>query len=206
MEILKLQNLLWEKIIFRKQIMAGLVLLSFRSSKIDSTNQNLFTREPSFIPKVTFPEFDWSYVSCYQTSDWRSRGILLRSIIWRTDTTVKLKRNLLLYSSFGINLYDTFNILNNPSQSTIPKVRSDIQQYLSEGKNNIQRIQLEYFASPYKDVFTRFDLGLLEEMFGGIGGEVLYRPFKKKYSIGLSLHKVRQRGYEQLFSFKEYSQ
>ena len=49
-----------------------------------------------------------------------------------------------------------------------PKVRSDIQEYLSEGKNNIQRMQLEYFSSPYKDIFTRLDIGLLEEMFGGI--------------------------------------
>ena len=32
-------------------------------------------------------------------------------------------------------------------------------------------MQLEYFNSPYKDIFTRFDIGLLEEMFGGFGGE-----------------------------------
>ena len=42
------------------------------------------------------------------------------------------------------------NDLNNPSQSTIPKVRSDIQEYLKEGKNNIQRMQLEYFGHPIK--------------------------------------------------------
>jgi hypothetical protein len=41
-------------------------------------------------------------------------------------------------------------------------------------------------------------------MFGGIGGEVLYRPFNKKYSIGLSAHKVKQRGYKQRFSFRDY--
>ena len=31
---------------------------------------------------------------------------------------------------------------NNPSSSEIPHVRSDIQDYLKEGKNNIQRMQL----------------------------------------------------------------
>ena len=131
-------------------------------------------------------------------------GFYLGQLFWKTDTSLKLMRNLTLYSSFGINIYDTFNDLNNPSQSSIPRVRSDIQDYLSEGKNNIQRMQLEYFGSPYKDIFARFDLGLLEEMFGGVGGEILYRPFKKNYSIGLSIHKVKQRAYNQLFSFKDY--
>ena len=66
-------------------------------------------------------------------------------------------------------------------------------------------MQLEYFGTPFKDIFTRFDIGYLEEMFGGIGGEVLYRPFDKKYSIGLSVHKVKQRAFNQLFSFRDYS-
>ena len=42
-------------------------------------------------------------------------------------------------------------------------------------------------------------------MFGGFGGEILYRPFEKKYSIGFSAHKVKQRAYNQLFKFKDYS-
>ena len=80
-------------------------------------------------------------------------------------------------------------------------MRSDIQDYLKEGKIILQRMQLEYFVSPYKDIFTRFDVGYLEEMFGGIGGEILYRPFDKKYSLGFSLHKVKQRGLQSIIQF-----
>jgi hypothetical protein len=104
-----------------------------------------------------------------------------------------------------VNLYDTFSNFNNPSASTIPHVRSDIQDYLREGKNNLQRMQLEYMFSPYKDLYVRADFGLLEEMFGGLGGEFLYRPFTKNYSLGFSLHRVKQRGYKQRFNFREYS-
>lgn len=50
----------------------------------------------------------------------------------------------------------------------------------------------------------RADLGLIEEMFGGFGGEILYRPIDNDYSLGLSVHRVKQRGYKQRFSFKEY--
>ena len=58
--------------------------------------------------------------------------------------------------------------------------------------------------SPFKDTYLRLDLGLIEEMFGGFGGEILYRPFDKKTSFGLSAHKLKQRGYDQRFSFRDY--
>ena len=41
-------------------------------------------------------------------------------------------------------------------------------------------------------------------MFGGIGGEVLYRPFNKDYSLGLSTAPFKQRDYDQRFSFRDY--
>ena len=58
--------------------------------------------------------------------------------------------------------------------------------------------------SPYKDIFVRADLGLLEEMFAGVGGEILYRPFNRNSAIGLSAHQVRQRDFDQLFRLREY--
>ena len=41
--------------------------------------------------------------------------------------------------------------------------------------------------------YPKLDFGYLEEMYGGIGGEVLYRPFNKRYALGLVAHKVKQR-------------
>ena len=41
-------------------------------------------------------------------------------------------------------------------------------------------------------------------MFGGIGGEVYYRPFKSNFSTSLQFHKVKQRDYKQRFDFRDY--
>ena len=132
-------------------------------------------------------------------------GFYLGQLYWKTDLGIKFKRNLSLKTSIGINIYDTFDDFANPSLSEIPHVRSDIQDYLAEGKNNIQRMQLEYYGSPFKDIYTRLDVGYLEEMFGGFGGEILYRPFDKKYALGMTVHRVKQRAYNQLFSFRDYT-
>ena len=41
-------------------------------------------------------------------------------------------------------------------------------------------------------------------MFGGVGCEILYRPFKKNYAIGAEILAVQQRDYDQMFSFLDY--
>ena len=92
-------------------------------------------------------------VSSFETPNRGPEGFYLGQLFWKTDLTLKLRRNLLLYTSFGINLYDTFDDFNNPSQSTIPKVRSDIQEYLDQGKNNLQRLELQYLVHPEKISF-----------------------------------------------------
>jgi len=175
------------------------------STFITSNSDNPLFDEAKFKPDVDFPEFNWNMSPGIKHQIGGPEGFYLGQILWKVDTSLKFRRNFSLYTSIGFNIYDTFNDLNNPSASTIPHVRSDIQDYLEQGKNNIQRLQLEYLDSIYKDVFIRADLGYLEEMFAGFGGEVLYRPIDKKFAIGASMHKVRQRGYKQRFSLRDYS-
>ena len=132
-------------------------------------------------------------------------AFFLGQVWWRTDIVALLARGLTLYTTLGINIYDNFDQFNNPSYSALPHVRSDVQEYLSEGRTNIARMKLDYIWSPLKDVYARLDLGLIEEMYGGAGGEILYRPYKSKYALGLVAHRVKKRGYKQRFSFRDYT-
>lgn len=175
----------------------------FMKSKIDSISDMPLFETGDFRPKVSFPEFRWSMSPGLKHQIGGPEGFYLGQLYWRTDTSIKFARNLTLYSSFSLNLYDTFDF-SNPSFSEIPHVRSDVQEYLDQGKNSISRMQIEYMFSPVKDVYVRTDFGILEEMFGGLGGQALYRPIDKKYALGFSLHRVRQRDYDQRFSFKDY--
>jgi len=184
-------------------IYEGSAVELFLKSKISSKSQTPLYKTADFQPTVNFPEFRWNMSPGLKHQIGGPEGFYLGQLYWKTDTSLKLARNLTLYSTIGLNLYDTFEF-KNPSFSEIPHVRSDIQEYLDQGKNNIARMQLEYMFSPLKDVFVRTDVGLMEEMFGGIGGQILYRPIKKKYALGFSLHKVRQRDYDQRFSFRKY--
>src|SRR5690606_41605097 len=46
--------------------------------------------------------------------------------------------------------------------------------------------------------------GLLESMFAGVGGEILYRPIGERWALGFDANWVRQRDYDQRFSFRKY--
>lgn len=173
-------------------------------SELSSESNTPLYKNAKFMPKTNLPSFNWSMSPSIRHQIGGPEGFYLGQLLWRTDTTLKFSREFNLYTSFGVNIYDTFNNFNNPSASTIPHVRSDIQDYLREGKNHIQKLKFEYMSSPSKDIFLRLDLGYLEEMFGGIGGEVLYRPFNSRNSFGLSMHRLRQRDYDQKFSFRDY--
>jgi hypothetical protein len=158
-------------------------------------------RNSDFKPVVNFPEIRTNVAPALRNMIGGPEAFFLGQLWLRINNTIKLARGLEISTVAGIDIYSTFDDLRTVSDSTLPHVRSDVQEYLREGKNNIMRMKIDYMFSPYKDILARLDFGLLEEMFGGFGGEILWRPYNSTWAIGLVAHKVRQRDYKQRFGF-----
>ena len=124
------------------------------------------------------------------------------SIAFHSETL--LRRNFNILSVASIGLFNNFDDLKLASDSSLPHVRTDIVKYLKQSKKaHITRMQFNYFKNPFSSFYYKISGGLLEQMFGGIGFETLYRPFEKDYGIGMEVWRVKQRSYRQLFSFLE---
>ena len=54
------------------------------------------------------------------------------------------------------------------------------------------------------NVSAKLSAGYLEWMYGGVGGEVIYMPDHKRWALGIDAFYVKQREYDQRFSFKDY--
>ncbi len=173
-------------------------------SKITSSTGKQKYKEHIFRPKVEFPEMFWSMSPALKHHIGGPEGFYLGQLWWRVNSNIKFTRNLTLSSVLGFDIYNNFDELRNKSNSVLPHVRSDIQEYLKEGSSNIARMKLDYIWSPKNDWFARLDLGLIEEMFGGFGGEILYRPFESPFAFGFAGHYVKQREYRQRFGFRDY--
>ena len=173
-------------------------------TKITSETGNQNYHKQDFLPKVNFPEVSWSMSPALKHHIGGPEGFYLGQLWWKLNSNIKFSRGLSLSTVLGFDIYNNFDELRNSSNSTLPHVRSDIQEYLKEGETNIARMKLDYIWSPKDDWFARLDIGLIEEMFGGLGGEILYRPFNSLFAIGFTGHYVRQREYKQRFGFRDY--
>ena len=173
-------------------------------SSIYSASGNPQYRRTEFQPKINFPAISWSMTPALRHQIGGPEAFYLGQLWWKINSSIIFRRGFSLNTVLGVDLYNNFDEFANPSFSTLPHVRSDIQKYLSEGKNNIARMRLSYMWSPYKDLFAKLDVGIIEEMFGGFGGEIYYRPFESNFSVGLTMHKVKQRDFKQRFKFRKY--
>jgi hypothetical protein len=117
---------------------------------------------------------------------------------------LEIGRGWWLGASQSIMLLDTFHDISRESNSVLPHVRSDVARYLKEGRYGFDSLQTSYYFKLGEEVYGRATAGYLEEMFAGVGGEVLYRPFQQRWAIGLNLWAVQQRDYNRLFDLIKY--
>ena len=116
-----------------------------------------------------------------------------------------LTQNLQLEGAIGLNLYNTFDKLDAPAASELPHVRSDIQQYLQQGKNGLEKLTLNYQWKPAPAWYARLNAGYLEEMYAGLGGEMLYRPYAARWAVGADLHAVKKRAFNKRLGLQDYN-
>ena len=85
-------------------------------------------------------------------------------------------------SEIGINISDNFDEkVSRPDSPYLPNVRTEILQYLQNSEEYISRLQLDYISSPYKNIYMKLSGGIFEQMYAGVGGEILYKPFSKLF-------------------------
>lgn len=120
-------------------------------------------------------------------------------------TEYSIKQGLYLTADIGINIdnnYEdyTFHI----PDGQLHHVRQDRRLYLTEGETGIRRMALDYLFKINPNITGKVSAGYLEWMYGGIGGEILYMPDDKHWAIGIDTYWVKQREFDQGFSFRDY--
>jgi exopolysaccharide biosynthesis protein YbjH len=132
-------------------------------------------------------------------------GLYLFQIWARLSGEIELTRGLTIAGTVGKNIYSQFDRLRvSQERSNVPRVRSLIDKYLAAGKNNLVQLYANYMANVAPDWYASIQGGIFEEMYAGVGGEVLYRPFNSRLAVGLSLHHVWQRDFDQRLDFLDY--
>ncbi|MFC3712445.1 YjbH domain-containing protein [Sphingoaurantiacus capsulatus] len=154
--------------------------------------------------RETKPGFYYAIRPGLRTTLGRPEQFLLYQFLMRFNAIAELSRGLSASGSLAVNVIDNFDKLRVISDSQLPHVRSDIKEYLAEGKTSMPYLQADYNFNIADGLYGHVYGGFLEEMFAGVGAEMLYRPFDANWAVGWDLTYARQRDYDQWFSLRDY--
>lgn len=100
--------------------------------------------------------------------------------------------------------FDKFNFKVDNQATPLPRVRTYIREYVTGNTLSMENLYLQWQDQIAPDIYAQAYGGYLETMFGGVGGEMLYRPVDSDFAIGFDLNYVQQRSYENDFDFFDY--
>ena len=174
-----------------------------RYTKLDSGNMNSYKND-KFQPSVDFPVVFSSLSPALVSYVGNPEKFYFGGLDIQNISEIQFNRNLLLSTEINYSLYNNFRDTLSGPDSKMEHVRTDKVQYLKNANLYINRMQLDYIWSPRKDLYAKVSTGIFESMFGGLGGQVLYKPFDSNFNISFEGFYVRQREYDQTFKFRKY--
>jgi hypothetical protein len=121
------------------------------------------------------------------------------------DAEYRFNRNTWWSGLLSANLANNFDKFTYDAPSGLPRVRTDLREYLTTSEVTMPLFQVSHAEQLDKDLYGMVYGGYLESMFAGVGGEVLFRPTGQRWSVGADLNYVRQREFDQGFGLRDYS-
>ncbi|HEY3636648.1 MAG TPA: YjbH domain-containing protein [Rhizomicrobium sp.] len=152
---------------------------------------------------VHYPNYDWAIRPVYNQSLFDPNQPYLYQLLAGFGGGVNLTPKIRVEGEAQINVVSDFNQLLS-ANSQLPHVRSDQNLYYDKGKNGIAELQGSYTTTVAPGVYAVARGGILESMFAGAGGEVLWRPDGERWALGATLYEVWQRGFDRLFDLQPY--
>lgn len=122
----------------------------------------------------------------------------------RLSGTYTIAPGVILSGSVTQKLFGNLNKSTRVSDSVLPHVRSDSSLYNKTSGPQIETLTAAWYSRPGPNLYGRVTAGYLEQMYGGISGELLWQRPNSPFALGAELDYVRQRDYNGGFGFLPY--
>jgi hypothetical protein len=109
--------------------------------------------------------------------------------------------------SIKVNLFENFDKFkfNVDNQDTrLPRVRTFVREYVSGNRVSMASLFAHWQDRLAPNLYGQVYGGYLETMYGGLGGELLYRQVDSNLAYGFDINYVQQRSFENDFDFLDY--
>jgi membrane-associated phospholipid phosphatase len=116
----------------------------------------------------------------------------------------RLGEGLYLNANFKLNLLENVSDVTQQSNSLLPHVRSDVAEYKRGARLKMNRLLVNKYAMLDERVYARVSAGFYEEMFRGVGGQVLYLPKDSRWAADATVDALQQRGFRGWLDKRDY--
>ena len=140
----------------------------------------------------------------YQQTLEGPNGFLLYQLSANASAELRLTRDAWIGGDLNVGLVNNYGKFTYDAPSSLPRVRTYLREYVTSSRVTIPYLQLTKVGKLGEASYYSVYGGLLESMFAGVGGEWLYRPALSPFAVGVDVNAVRQRGFRQNFSLRNY--
>lgn len=152
-----------------------------------------------------YPNFSWSILPHMLGTLQHQEKFYFYQMEALATASYTFSRQLYMTAQYGINIYNNYDTYTyHMPDGALHHVRQDRRLYLTEGESGLRRMQLDYLLDINRDLKAKVTAGIIEWMYGGIGGEIIYAPGNKTWAIGMDAYWVKQREFDQKLSFRDY--
>jgi len=131
-------------------------------------------------------------------------GFILHQLSATGSGVWKWSANTWTSGEIRARLLDNYDKFKYTAPSNLPRVRTYVREFLTSSEVTLPNLQLTHVGQLGASQFYSVYGGLLESMYGGVGGEWLYRPMGSPFALGVDINAVRQRAFEQDLGFRDY--
>jgi hypothetical protein len=161
-------------------------------------------RREDVLYRATPNRFDGGFSLGFSESLGGPDAFLLYQVSADYDANYRFTPNLWWSGNVSANLLNNYDKFKYDAPSNLPRVRTYVREYLTSSRVTLPVFQLTASRRLGTDLYGLAYAGLLESMYAGAGGELLYRPMGERWAIGADVNWVRQRGFDQDFSLRKY--
>ncbi len=140
----------------------------------------------------------------YQQSVGGPNSILLYQLGFAVNGELHVDAHTWFAGTLNLRVLDNYSGFNYDAPSNLPRVRTDIREYLEASRLTMPDLQITHIGALGSDSFYSLYAGYLESMFAGVGAEYLYRPEASALALGLDINEVKQRAFKQDFGVMPY--
>lgn len=155
-------------------------------------------------PDDVYPGFSWKFGPYTRLSFFDPSQPVRADFGLRLSGKLTFAPGLVLSASVAQKLIGNLGKSSRQSNSVLPHVRSDATIYDLEGGTSLESLTLAWTARPGRNLYSRVTFGYLERQFGGISGEVLWKPVNSRLALGIEANYAVQRDFNQKLGFRDY--